>query len=715
MASTFLTSEEPYLMDSSAPVPLDFSTDLPVSNSWRYDSWGAPVVADNFGVDMDTPFDPLGAPQQDSDESVTDLDEIPSPTPSSPSSDEVHNFELAPENQEMHILDQSPEMFVPEFYNDEDDDESTDSATDSFDTAEPSSVASPSSPIHNAASTSVSAAAAPATTGKRRGRPRTNKPAAASAASSAASAAPSNGGGRKRKADSINSETLLGTKKAKTSSSTAALVDRLPSSISAVELQGMSSAEYDSYFAAVSSKLSRHEIELAKLQRRRIKNRESASNSRVRKQDNLADLETQVQQLREQNEALRQKAMAFQSEQKAMSRELDTYKRLVREHLPPEFVPSFFNASSSSSHHGTSSSSTEVIHVSTRTGARSTRTLARDVSSAALMCLVLFAMIWGTTTVVPGSVLRDAQLPFGGPSRFTFPVGVSSHLDSASSAMAPVSSSSSSSALITSSRRSTTAAAQAAAAAAQAAAAAANAHARTPVQGDGDWLAQVISRTTQARAASAAAAVPTSVSIKQEQQTNSMSDVMMMNEAAATKEISLSKTNEMAVDGVLDSLQAHHTTSTEAALLSTKEPSNNDTIIPARLSNSLATSSSSASTSASSSSSSQTETTYSPEWKQNTTYIMCDNMQQVIPPTGAQPAVDPSSPLYVSLWVNPSALSASPIPSASKDPFNMDYLVQITCQIMSVDQLGLLSSPSSSSLPSVPSLSLPSVLAESSS
>jgi hypothetical protein len=639
--------------------------------------------------------------QQDSDDSVTDLDEIGSPTPSSPSSDEVHTFDYSQHTSGIPILDQSPDMLAPELYMDEEDDESTDSTTDSFDTAEPSSVASPSSPIHHSNPGSAPAAA-PASTGKRRGRPRTNKTAAASAATSAA-ATPSAGGGRKRKADSINSESLLGTKKAKTSTSTSALIDRLPSSISAVELQGMSSAEYDAYFAAVSSKLSRHEIELAKLQRRRIKNRESASNSRVRKQDNLADLETQVQQLREQNEQLRQKALAIQSEQKAMSRELDTYKRLVREHLPPEFVPSFFSSTTPSS---SSSSSTEVIHVSTRTGHRSTRTLARDVSSAALMCLVLFAMIWGTSTVVPGSVLRDAQLPFNGPSRFSFPVPTSgsspsSHIDSASTAMAPVSSSSS--ALITSSRRSTTAAAQAAAAAAQAAAHAAHANSRPSIQGDGDWLAQVIHRTQQAR-------INNAVSVKQEQMTVEQPSVPVK---MVKSEQGLDKSNEMAVDGVFDSLASTHTTRTEAALLSTKEPSNNDTIIPARLSNSLATSSSSASTAAASSSEASTQTSYSPEWKQNTTYIMCDSMQQVIPPSGAQPAVDPTSPLYVSLWVNPSALSASPIPSASKDPFNMDYLVQITCQIMSVDQLGLLSP--SSSLPTGPALSLPSVLAESSS
>src|SRR5690606_12646933 len=112
------------------------------------------------------------------------------------------------------------------------------------------------------------------------------------------------------------------------------------------------------------------------------------SNSRVRKQDNLAELEAQVQQLREQNETLKQKALAIQSEHRAMSRELDSYKRLVREHLPPQFVPSFFASSSnnytsagtSGSNASTANSNGNVVHITTRQG-RSTRILARDTAS----------------------------------------------------------------------------------------------------------------------------------------------------------------------------------------------------------------------------------------------------------------------------------------------------------------------------------------------
>jgi len=493
-------------------------------------------------------------------------------------------------------------------------------------------------------------------------------------------ASPAASGSRKRRAEGVLPETLLGTKKSKNASASPNLLDRLPSSISAVELQAMSSADFEAYYAAVAPKLSKSEDEVARLQRRRIKNRESASNSRVRKQDNLADLEAQVQQLRDQNETLRQKALAIQSEHRAMSRELDNYKRLVREHVPPQYVPPFFSAASnpaSSSHHASNNS---VVHVNTRTG-RSTRVLARDVSSAALMCLVLFAMIWGTTTVIPGSVLRDAKLP-AMPTRISFP-------DTA--AMAPVSS-----ALVTTHTKRSAAAA----------AAASLASSSNNVQNDGAWLARAIKDTQRPQLTASLPELTASSS---------------MNVAAPRVQI-----KKEVLGSVEPATMSPTDLSASAVLVSTEEikPSN-DTILNAHLGGTpLATSSSSASTAstdsdeeASSSAmdlSAPVSHTMAPQWKQNTTYIKCDGMQHVMPPAGAQPAVDPNSPLFVSLWVNPQTIGGSSLQGASKDPFNLDYLVQITCQIVSVDQLNLLATESSP-LPSAPELSLPTALAQSSS
>jgi len=645
-------------MDTVPASGLDLSGDNVAPPNWRYDSWGVAPIAENFGAPLDGSYDVLASPVQDSDDSITDLDELSSPIPSSPSSDTAPMYDYVPMDGEEDVKLES--------YDDMHMDSEEPSSEDSSETvSEPTFTTSP------AAATPSSSA--PAST-KRRGRPRT-KPLPAMNLPTPSAA---HGGGRKRRAESVVPESLLGTKKSKSASATPNLLDRLPSSISAVELQNMSSADFDAYYSAVQPKLSKTEIEVAKQQRRRIKNRESASNSRVRKQDNLADLETQVQQLREQNETLRQKALAIQSEHRAMSRELDTYKRLVREHIPSQFVPSFFSASSSSNASNQQPTAGDVIHVNTRNG-RSTRVLARDVSSAALMCLVLFAMIWGTTTVIPGSVLRDAKLPIVGGSRISFPMPDSN-------TMAPVSSAQTNliAATATSSRKAALSAASTA---------------MTQVPNDGAWLARVIKDTQQPQLL-----------------------------AHSSASIASSSNNGVIEGGVRDSSASQLESSRpEGMLISTDalKPTN-ETLLNAHLGGTpLATSSSSAMTGVASSdsetasataspSSAAVSNTFAPQWKQNTTYIKCDSMQQVVPPTGSQPALDPNSPLFVSLWVNPQAIGGSSIQQASKDPFNMDYLVQITCQIMSVDQLSLLASPISP-LPSAPELSLPSVLATSSS
>lgn len=689
MASTFLPSDDVYTLDSMPSGLLDLNSENMAPTNWRLDSWGVPPVTDNYGVVMDSTFDSNIAPMMESDDSTADQEEMSSPAPSSPSSvetppynyDHIENDPLSTEEwYENGALDEdlSEEMSedtTAEPHSDE-------PSSGSYSMPEPSvAFTSPSAmqTQSNAASASAAAAATPA---KRRGRPRT-KVSPASAASAAASSAT---GSRKRRAESVVPESLFGTKKSKGASANANIIDRLPSSISPAELQNMSSSDFDSYYSAVASKLPKGEIEVAKAQRRRIKNRESASNSRVRKQDNLADLEAQVQQLRDQNETLRQKSLSIQSEHRAMARELDTYKRLVREHLPPQFVPSFFASSSSSG--VPASANTDVIHVTTRNG-RSNRVLARDVSSAALMCIVLFAVIWGSSTVFPSSVLRDANVPLGfGPAQISFPLPDAPHL-------APVASSAltNPSVPMATSRRN------------QAALAASAASAQKQLQAgpsDAAWLARVIREREDISIKRAAA--PSSSSVKVEE----LDDETV---------VSGSRTASVVAN-------APASAANNAMLISTDEiKASNETMLNAHLGGTpLATSSSSAftaSTSSGASSSAAVVDTVASQWKQNTTYIKCDSMQQVVPPTGAQPAFDPNAPLFVSLWVNPSVIGDSSISTASKDPFNMDSLVQITCQIVNVEQLGFgveqVAISPGSSLPSAPGLSLPAALATSSS
>ena len=698
MASSFIGSEDPFLMDSVPSSALDLSSDNVGSAAWRFDSWGIGAAPDNFDAALGASYERVLSPGQDSEDSITDQDEFPSPTPTSPTSDSALMFDDVTVDDDSELMQEESGAYSvgPD-----------DASEDSSETAEldDSSVllgGVPSSPV--SASSPSSSVSQPA---KRRGRPpRGNKQALVMQAAGVTSTS------RKRRAESLVPETLLGTKKSKTAGSVPSLVDRLPSSITAVELQGMSSADFDSYLNMVAAKLSKAELEMAKQQRRRIKNRESASNSRVRKQDNLADLEAQVAELRHQNESLKQRSLAIESEHRAMARELEGYKRLVRQHLPAQYVPTFFNANgaTNASNTTTTASSGDVIQVTARNG-RSSRVLARDVASAALMCIVLFAMIWGSSTVIPGSVLRDAQLNvLNGGSRLAFPLP-------SPNAMAPVSSLSATAASASSSMAATRNGALITRRN-QASHAKNSAIALAAVPNDATWLARVIQETQHPERALSSSGASSS---------------------SSSMEISSSSAAAISVEGSVAAASEMNTARTEAMLVSTEdvEKPNNDTLLNAHLGGTpLATSSSSASTSSSSSSSNNNNnsnndvsTTYSPQWKQNTTYIKCESVQQVVPPVGAQPVLDPSSPLYVSLWLDPHSIaggSASPISaSTSKDPFNMDYLVQITCQIMNVEQLGLLastsnraitaSSSSASALPTARALPVPTVLAQSSS
>lgn len=693
MASTFLPSDDVYTLDSMPSTLLDLNSENMAPSNWRLDSWGVPPVTDNYGMAMDTPFDANVAPLIDSDDSTADQEEMSSPVPSSPSSVEtpVYGFDQM-ENDPLS----TEEWYENGPLGEELSDEMSEDTTAEPHSEEHSTSASYSMPESAVAYTAPAAAAAaqastPAASNKRRGRPRTKVSPISASTAATNNAAQS----RKRRSESAMPESFLGTKKSKGASATPHILDRLPSSISPAELQNMSSSDFDSYYIAVATKLPKGEVEVAKAQRRRIKNRESASNSRVRKQDNLADLETQVQQLREQNETLRQKSLAIQSEHRAMARELDTYKRLVREHIPTQFVPSFFSTSGVTN--VPASTNTDVIHVTTRNG-RANRVLARDVSSAALMCIILFAVIWGSSTVFPSSVLRDANVPMGyGPAQISFPLPDAPHL-------APVASSTAltSPPPVLTSRRNQAALAASAASAQrqqqqmQAAAA----------PSDAAWLARVIREREDATIKRVAA-------------------------TAASNKMKVEELDDEPITGTATSsviANAPAAAANNAMLISTDDikPSN-ETLLNAHLGGTpLATSSSSAFTASTSSGASTAAAaavvdTASSQWKQNTTYIKCDSMQQVVPPTGAQPAFDPNAPLFVSLWVNPQVVGDSSIATASKDPFNMDCLVQITCQIVNVEQLGYgveqvaIASSAGTTLPTAPHLSMPVALATSSS
>lgn len=686
MASTFLSPDDGFLLDSG----LDLNNETVAPVSWRVDSWGVPSMSDNFGTPIDASYGVDMAPMMDSDDSTADAEELSSPVPSSPSSAATPIYNYDGINGEPHSNEEwydNPSLGAEEASEDMSED-----TTEPL--SEPSSVSysNPETPIvfttpSQTTPQTTTLNMTPST--KRRGRPRTK----VSPISAAPSNTTPNTNSRKRRAESAMPEAVLGTKKAKNANAAPSIIDRLPSSISAVELQAMSSADFDSYYAAVAPKLPKNEVEIAKQQRRRIKNRESASNSRVRKQDNLADLEAQVQQLRDQNETLRQKTLAIQSEHRAMSRELDTYKRLVREHLPPQFVPSFFSSTASSS--SAASNSTDVVQVTTRTG-RTNRVLARDVSSAALLCVILFAVVWGSSTVFPSSVLREAQV--NGPAHISFPLPDTPHLAPVSSA----SSSAKSSSLVPTSH-STSRRGQSALATYNP-----NAAATSSIQSDTAWLAHVVRQRENAN-------------IVRAQQQQASARLLAPSAASSIK------VEELDDETAPVSIVSSTTPASDAVLIDAKPT--NETILNAHLGGTpLATSSSSASTdatassdadasSSSSTASSSVSHTVSPQWKQNTTYIKCDSMQQVVPPAGAQPTFDPNAPLFVSLWVNPAVIGDSDLSAASKDPFNMDCLVQITCQIVNVEQLGLgvEQMAIASGLPRAPGLSMPSALAQSSS
>lgn len=446
------------------------------------------------------------------------------------------------------------------------------------------------------------------TQGKKRGRPRTKPlppvvPATAS---------------RKRKAE-IPAEQLHSTSKKSKLNNDGKLVltGRLPSSLTDEELQTLSSQEYETYLNSIYSTLTKNELETAKKQKRRIKNRESAWNSRLRKQGNLEELEAQVRALKDENNSLKAAVETMATENRIYTQQLEETRELARKYVPENLWAQIERGPSSSqswSARNTLSRTSDFEEVSTKTARRLG---GRDYrSSAALCCLLLFAVAFGTVMqnsgnsilsnrlLVPGSALKAAQLPFDEPSIIPL------------APMTPVSSLSSS-----------------------------------PL-GDREWLVRMLANP----------------------ENNAETDKIAP--APLTTQATL-------VEPKLKSNPARQ-------VVSVNVPSRNETV-PRIEEQPLASSSSSASTSsASSSSSTQAPPAFTPEWKQNTTYLMCGDLKQVIPPADSQPPVDPDSPLFVSLWLQPAAIGLSSIGSASKDPLNSDYMVQVTCQILSVEQLGLL-------------------------
>jgi len=76
-------------------------------------------------------------------------------------------------------------------------------------------------------------------------------------------------------------------------------------------------------------------------------------------------------------------------------------------------------------------------------------------------------------------------------------------------------------------------------------------------------------------------------------------------------------------------------------------------------------------------------------WKKNTTYLLCANVSEIIPPTSAAPD-DPHAPLMVSFLIPPDSFSTSSAKknSASEAVENCEVL-EVTCQVVDVCSIPL--------------------------
>lgn len=160
--------------------------------------------------------------------------------------------------------------------------------------------------------------------------------------------------------------------------------DRLPSSLMATELQNITSQKYQMYLDVISSTLSTKEMEIARSQKRRIKNRESAYNSRMRKQDDFFELKNNIKLLNEENQRLK---TTVQSQLDKIS----YFKSIIQNHLPKDVLSSL-NIDESNNCPPDKFQKPLDNNPPNNTKNRSFST---HLSAATLFCLVLFFMSWG--------------------------------------------------------------------------------------------------------------------------------------------------------------------------------------------------------------------------------------------------------------------------------------------------------------------------------
>lgn len=182
--------------------------------------------------------------------------------------------------------------------------------------------------------------------------------------------------------------------------------DRLPSSLSSKELHLISSIEYEKYLLNIVHNLSKSELDISKHQKRKIKNRESASNSRIRKQDNIIDLMNELNLLKKENENLKTSLLAKKEHNSVITNELNYHKSLIQKHFPEYFSPlkSIINLLPTSNQ--------DLL--SPKSNVRSIK--GHDQSTAGLVCLVLFALAWKVSEsnkksfIVPASAIKNANI-----------------------------------------------------------------------------------------------------------------------------------------------------------------------------------------------------------------------------------------------------------------------------------------------------------------
>jgi len=72
-------------------------------------------------------------------------------------------------------------------------------------------------------------------------------------------------------------------------------------------------------------------------------------------------------------------------------------------------------------------------------------------------------------------------------------------------------------------------------------------------------------------------------------------------------------------------------------------------------------------------------------WKPNTTYLLCANVSQIIPPPSVS-LEDPDAPLMVSFLIPPDSLSGLQANSGSKVS-GAESVLEVTCQVVDVSNI----------------------------